>query len=276
MSGVEPLLRRLLAETDATARLAADPVSFVHRYTDRADREVMAVFAAGLAFGRVAAFFPVLKRISAAMDEVGGPARSAAVGLREGAIDGLFYRWVRAPDLLALLAAVGAVQRVHGSLEVPQREGSAREGLTALVAALRAELPATASKTRGLVALLSSPADGSACKRWCMFHRWMVRRDAVDLGLWARPPSTLVIPVDTHVLRLSRLLGLTARSDASWRTAEEITASLRAFDPEDPVRFDFALAHLGISGACRGRYVADVCPSCPLLAGCRAAASPDP
>jgi endonuclease III len=78
------------------------------------------------------------------------------------------------------------------------------------------------------------------------------------------------MPVDVHVARIARLVRLTERKDASWRTVEDITASLRHVDPTDPVRFDFAIAHLGISGGCTGTYVADTCQPCPLSTVCRA------
>ncbi|HMV65800.1 MAG TPA: DUF2400 family protein, partial [Myxococcota bacterium] len=117
----------------------------------------------------------------------------------------------------------------------------------------------------------------SGLKRWHLLLRWMVRppTEGVDLGLWTTlHPRDLLIPVDTHVGRIARLLGLTARADASWRTAEEITAALRAFDAEDPVRFDFALAHVGISGGCLGHRHPAVCPTCPLSPVCRAPEPP--
>ncbi|MEM6929588.1 MAG: DUF2400 family protein, partial [Myxococcota bacterium] len=122
---------------------------------------------------------------------------------------------------------------------------------------------------RGLRMFLPRPSDGSATKRWWMILRWLVRRpDGVDRGLWtSRAPSELVIPLDTHVLRIARYVGLTARKDGSLRTALEITAGLRAIDPDDPVRFDFALAHLGISGGCKGRPD-PVCRPCPLRGLC--------
>jgi endonuclease III len=78
------------------------------------------------------------------------------------------------------------------------------------------------------------------------------------------------MPIDTHVFRVARFVGLTERRTADWRTAVEVTEGLRRFDAADPVRFDFALAHLGISGACRGFRDAEVCPGCPLDAVCRA------
>jgi uncharacterized protein (TIGR02757 family) len=120
--------------------------------------------------------------------------------------------------------------------------------------------------------MLTSPDDGSACKRLNLFLRWMVRPDdGVDLGPWtALTPADLVVPLDVHVLRISRFLGLTRRSDASWRTACEVTDGLARLDPADPVRFDFALSHLGISGACRGARHPDACPLCPLDPVCTA------
>jgi len=96
----------------------------------------------------------------------------------------------------------------------------------------------------------------------------------VDLGAWPGVPrAALVIPLDTHVMRVARCLGLTRRADATWRTAEEITASLRRVDPEDPVRFDFALCHLGMSGGCPARTRPEACAACPLVSVCRRASA---
>jgi endonuclease III len=96
--------------------------------------------------------------------------------------------------------------------------------------------------------------------------------DGVDLGIWKGvPAAALVVPLDTHVARVARRLGLTRRSDLSWRTAEEITAALRVADPGDPVRFDFALCHLGMSGHCPPRRDPARCASCVLAGGCTAA-----
>jgi uncharacterized protein (TIGR02757 family) len=105
-----------------------------------------------------------------------------------------------------------------------------------------------------------------------MFLRWMVRRDWPDLGLWARcSPADLVIPLDTHVARISRYIGLSARSTPDGRMALEITAALRRIDPLDPLRFDFALSHLGILGDCPGLRQPS-CTPCPLYTVCRAGA----
>ena len=76
----------------------------------------------------------------------------------------------------------------------------------------------------------------------------MTRDESPDLGLWNIPPSKLIIPLDVHIHRIAQLIGLTRRRDASWKTAVEITSNLRRIHPEDPIRYDFVLAHLGISG----------------------------
>jgi uncharacterized protein (TIGR02757 family) len=124
--------------------------------------------------------------------------------------------------------------------------------------------------TRRLKHLLPHPGRSSACKRLNLFVRWMVRGpDGVDFGLWEVPASALVIPLDTHVHRIGGLIGLTRRKDLSWRTAEDVTRRLRSLDPGDPVRFDFALSHLGISGDCPSRRDDRKCRPCPLKPICR-------
>ena len=121
----------------------------------------------------------------------------------------------------------------------------------------------------GVCYFFPRPSAGSACKRLNLFLRWMVRRDALDLGVWRRvSPAMLVVPLDTHVIRVGRCLRLTAYTSPGWRMARDITASLRRLDPEDPVKYDYALCHLGMMNACGfGRAQAD--SQCPLRGVCR-------
>ena len=102
-----------------------------------------------------------------------------------------------------------------------------------------------------------------------MMLRWLARpADGIDLGLWnGITPAQLVIPVDTHISRISRYLGLSRRSAADWRMAQEITSALRTFDPADPVKYDFSLAHLGISDGCNGKDRSR-CTSCSITSIC--------
>ncbi len=102
----------------------------------------------------------------------------------------------------------------------------------------------------------------------------MVRRDALDFGLWTGiPTDRLVVPTDTHIHRIARRLGLTRRRTAGWATAREITDSLARFDPVDPVRFDYALCRIGILDICRPRLSESRCPECAVRDGCRAGRS---
>lgn len=295
---LRPLLERLDRALDRGARLGFDPVELPRRYADPADQEVAGLFAAALAYGRADLFKPRLERVLVEMGP--SPARfceEAARAPRPGAFAGFRYRFNRPEDVAALAAAIGEVRRRHGSLgarfaalyaeeapvagEGPAPGGPAaplRRALARFARELR-EAPAARALLatrgpRGLAHLLPDPALAGACKRWHLYLRWMVRGpDAVDLGAWRGvPASALVVPLDTHVARIARYLGLTRREDASWRTAEEITAGLRRLDPADPVRFDFALCHLGMSGACPPRRDPARCAACPLAPCCRARA----
>jgi uncharacterized protein (TIGR02757 family) len=292
-AALRPLLDALDARLDRTARIAADPVELPRRYAEPLDQEVAGLFAACLAYGRADVFKPLLLRVLAEM----GPSPAAFVRAQArspdpGAFPYAVYRFNRPRDLAALAAAAGEVAGRHGSLGARfaalfRDEGGGPEALRPALARLSRELreaPAAGALLRrrgrrGLLHLLPDAAGPGASKRWNLYLRWMVRGpDAVDLGTWRGlvPASALVVPLDTHVHRVSRCLGLTRRRDASWRTAEEITRALRRIDPEDPVRYDFALCHLGMSGACPARRDPTRCAACPLALACRGGRPPRP
>jgi uncharacterized protein (TIGR02757 family) len=288
-AALRPLLDALDAGLDRSARIAADPVELPRRYPDPHDQEIAALLSACLAYGRADVFKPVLERLLAAM----GPspaafARAHARAPDPDAFPFAVYRFNRPRDLAALAAAAGHLALLHGSLGARFAElfrtagggpGALRPALAAFAGELR-EAPPVAGLLRGrgrrgLAHLLPDAAGPGASKRWNLYLRWMVRGpDGVDLGAWRGlvPASALVVPLDTHVHRVARCLGLTRRADPSWRTAEEITAALRRVDPDDPVRYDFALCHLGMSGACPARRERARCAACPLAAACGAAA----
>jgi uncharacterized protein (TIGR02757 family) len=283
-----PLLEDLERAFDKRARLGFDPVEFPRRYRDAADQEVAGLFAAALAYGRADLFRPQLERVLAEMDP--SPARfcdELARSRRAGAFEGFLYRFNRPPDLAALAAAAGHLRRAHGALGArfaallrEERAGPEplRHALARFARELREAPPARAMLAargpRGFAHLLPAAEGAGACKRWNLYLRWMVRGpDEVDLGIWPGVPrSALVVPLDTHVARIARHLGLTRRRDLSWRTAAEITAALRRIDPEDPTRFDFVLCHLGMSGACPLRRDPRCCAACSLSGACLARA----
>ncbi len=123
----------------------------------------------------------------------------------------------------------------------------------------------------GVFYFFSQPSTGGACKRLNLFLRWMIRKDGVDPGGWTSlGPRQLVVPLDTHTIRVGRCLRLTRRVSPGWKMATDITAALRALDPDDPVRYDFSLCHLSMMGAC-GWHTARGNRVCPLREVCRPA-----
>lgn len=260
---------------------ASDPVHIVRRYRSPADREIAGFCASALAFGRVAS---VLQSIEALL-EVMGPHPAAFVrrfdpARHDARIEALGHRWIRGRDLAALLLVLRRMLHESGSIEAFFVEGDDprtpdigpaldRFCARALETDLRVVYGRHAPARPGVCFFFPRPAQGSACKRLNLFLRWMVRRDAIDLGVWTRvSPSRLVVPLDTHVIRLGRCLGLTRYRSPGWKMAAEITASLRTLDPEDPVRYDFSLCHVGMTNACGyGRAQGDA--RCPLRGLCR-------
>lgn len=258
--------------------MKADPVEFPHRYRDPRDVEVVALLSASLAYGRAELFKP---KIAGILDGLGPrPAKAlAALTVKQARtlLDGFVYRFNLPADLAVLLMGMGALLNEHGSLEaafLSGRTASWQETLARFADSVRRSAPEreilkSLGPTRGLSHLLPS-AEAGAAKRLNLYLRWMVRRDEIDFGVWKQlSPSELMIPLDTHVMRLSGWLGLTTRATLGWATAEEITASLRLLDAQDPVRYDFAICHYGMSGACPVRPVKENCRSCPLRGVCR-------
>lgn len=252
--------------------VADDPLRFPRRYDDPRDREVAGMLAAAFAFGRVQAFLPVLERLFDRLGPRPASALAAATDARIAALaDGFVYRFVRPDHLGAMLRGLAGTLRADGGLHPAFRRGSdeggtAMAGLRALADRIRA---AGGPGDPGFLLPLGRPADPA--KRLNLFLRWMVRDDGIDLGVWPDVPKrALLVPMDVHVGRAARLLGLLPdrRSGPRLADAVALTRALAAFDPDDPVRFDFALSHLGISGDCRGGTPADACTACALAGVC--------
>lgn len=265
-------LDALVRTQNAAARRETDPVSFVHRFARADDQEVVGLLAASLAFGNVVA---VRRSVSRVLDVL-GPRPAATVdkvtyaGLRAPLKD-FVHRVYRGEDVARMLVNAGALRRKHGSLgkafvaSMRAADDDFREGLARFADGLRGANP-----SRGLAHLIPDPRAGSTCKRLLLYLRWMVRpADGVDLGLWPVDPARLLLPLDTHVFRIGRNVRLTQRRTPSWRAAEEMTAKLRVLDGADPVRYDFALCHMGISKACPAKRDPVLCHGCVLQPVCR-------
>jgi uncharacterized protein (TIGR02757 family) len=260
---------------------ASDPIQIVRRYTAPADQEVVGFCAASLAFGRVASVLNTVETLTRVL----GPAPATYVRRFDPAaphpeLRAMVHRWTRGVDLVALLWLLRQMIDRSGSIEGfflesydPEAAdiGGALDGFSrrAMALDLKAAYGRRVPARTGVGYFFPRPSAGSGCKRLNLFLRWMVRRDEVDLGAWRSiPASKLIVPLDTHVIRLGRCLRLTRYTSPGWRMAAEITASLRAIDPVDPVRFDFSICHVGMMNACGfGRRQGDT--QCPLKGICR-------
>lgn len=278
------VIRRVDATCDRAERLHADPIGHVHRYvgTGSANVEIAGLVAACLAFGNAKA---LRAKVLDAFERLGPDlARIADDELEVFArLSGFKHRVYLGEDVARLVIGARRVQRAHGSLErcfteAYMQHGAMRPALVEWVSSVRSAggLDRVATRRAGARHILPDPAKSSGCKRLLLYLRWMIRPDdGVDLGVWKSvPPRVLLIPVDTHLYKLSRNLGFTARRALTWETTEEITEALRKLDPEDPARYDFPLCHLGMLQRCPSRRDAIRCQGCGIQAVCRHWAGP--
>ncbi len=241
------ILEKLYLKYNRCEFVPTDPVQFLWNYDDPQDREIVGLISSSLAYGRVA---QILKSVSSVLEKMPGPARflrNAALGSLERAFDGFKHRFTTGKGLAAMLYGAKLAIEKYGSLNhcfLASLSDSDEAILPALEGFVR-EL--SADEMIGPNYLLPLPSRGSACKRSNLFLRWMVREDEIDPGCW-RGVSTmkLIIPLDTHMAGICRALGITERKQADMKTAIEITDFFRDVNPEDPVRYDFALTRLGI------------------------------
>ncbi|MFN7984458.1 MAG: TIGR02757 family protein [Vicinamibacterales bacterium] len=257
---------------------AVDPIQLVRRYRDRADVEVVAFCAAGLAFGRVSSVMQSVERLLHVMGDRPAAFVRAFEPTRDGApLTGFVHRWIRGRDVVALLWVLRQAIEQHGSLEDFFLAGDdghedLRNSLDSFsTRALSFDLRPAYGKVParpGVSYFFPRPSAGSACKRLNLFMRWVVRRDALDFGIWTRvSPARLIVPLDTHVIRVGRCLKLTQYTSPGWTMAADITRALRGLDSADPVRYDFSICHLGMMNAC-GFETPRGDAHCPLKGSC--------
>src|SRR5678815_3180363 len=284
MSSLKHHLDNFLAQFPKEKHLSNDPVQFLHRYDDPRDREIVGLIASAFAYGNVKS---VLRTVDTALGYLGpSPSRTiASFDPRQHSrpLRGFYHRFNTARDLAALFWIIRRATETYGSLEgtfssaLSSGDADITNALEKFCSTLlrfnheqfypRGEL----KRRIGVRFLFPRPSEGSACKRMNLYLRWMVRpEDGIDCGVWSRvSPRQLVIPLDTHIARISTYIGLTAMRSTGWSMALDITPSLRRLDSADPLRYDFALCHLGIAGDCPRKRNLEKCARCPIVAICK-------
>lgn len=274
----EALKSRLdaLVETFDVTTIAPDPLQLVLRYHDPLDQEVVGLIAAAFAYGRAETIVANIGAVLAKMR----PSPYAYLSTFDASearrrFAGFAHRFHKVPELVAFLGCIADVIATHGSLGAlfercyDASDDDIGPTLTRFVEVVR-NVERRPAHRKALQYLLTSPIDGSACKRMNLFLRWMVRRTSPDLGLWTFvDPAKLVMPVDTHIHRIATFLGLNERKSADWKAARALTDELARFDESDPVRYDFALCRLGILDLCSRKRRRENCDVCMLREVCR-------
>lgn len=233
--------------------IESDPISVPHRFTLKQDREIMGFWAAILAWGQRKTIINKANELVELMD--GAPydfIRNHQEEDRRRFLD-FKHRTFQATDTLYFLEFFQWYYSQNDSLEdafARHLSPTAATTEAALVGfhQLFFSLPDAPDRTRKHI---PTPLRGSTCKRLNMFLRWMVRKDdkGVDFGIWERiSPGQLLIPLDVHVERVARRLGLLVREKVDWRAVLELTETLRGMDEEDPVKYDFGLFGMGVIG----------------------------
>ena len=246
--------------------ISPDPLECVLPFRDVLDREIAALAASGLAYGRVRL---ILRSDGPVLGRMGPSPRAYLERASRSCLERDFscfrHRFTSGEDLIALFWGARQLCMVHGGLEAAFLSHDRGGGDYRL--ALDGFLEELSAAGGGPVknSLVCRPSDGSACKRHWLFLKWMVRSDEVDPGGWdSCAPGRLLVPLDTHMHRIGRVLGFTDRKAADLKTALEVTGGFARIIPEDPVRYDFCLTRFGIRGDLSFSSLLDKCRTAPV------------
>lgn len=262
MKSLKRILDKFYREYNFKERILHDPIEFPHRYKNPEDIEAVAFISSCFAYGKVELFKPVIETILSAM---GKNPCSFLLGFdpkKQSKIFSVKYRFNETADIICLLFIIHELLQKYSSIKNAFKRHYASgdrdtgRGISGLIDEFMSintsKVYGKNIRPRGLTQFFPSPVKGSACKRMNLFLRWMIRDRDIDFGVWKGVQrNKLIIPLDTHIARISRCLGFTKRRSSDWKTAVEITKALKDFDHEDPLKYDFALCHQGISGLCK-------------------------
>ncbi len=273
---IRNVLEKLYKKYNRRELISPDPLQFVYHYSKPADMEVTAFLASALAYGRVQQIEKSLKNLLGRMgDSPYEFVRNFDKNKRKKLKD-FKHRFTTGDDISDLLMLFNKMISRHGNIEqyfVRGYNPGDKNIIPALTKFCNSLLDIHTAKQKrqpssGLKYLLVNPDGGSACKRLNLFLRWMVRDDDVDVGLWKSIDKTkLIVPIDIHMSRLCKILGLYNRKTTSLSAAGEITESFAEIEPADPAKYDFALSRIGIVEDCSGR-LRKGCEFCELFGFC--------
>jgi uncharacterized protein (TIGR02757 family) len=231
--------------------ISPDPLEFPRRFTNYYDIEISAFISSIFAYGNITQIMDTLNTVHKIMGD--SPYEYVLnYEFEKSRMDfnDLKHRFFTTGDIRRLFIGLRRIYENYGTLKyffLLYHLDNLKSTLSFFSKNMIGLITNEKHITNGLRFMFPNPKKGSACKRMNLFLRWMVRNDELDFGLWPEiNTKNLIIPVDTHVARLAKKLKLTKRKNVSWLMAEEITKNLKKYDANDPVKYDFALCHLGM------------------------------
>ena len=239
------------------SQISPDPLQFLHLYKDVKDIEIVGFISSVFAYGNVR---QIINTLNSIFNILGKHPYSFIRDMDKKLVPEYFgktiHRFYTSKDIQLFFIELNSVLNKEGTLKnlflkfhlKHENDKNLKIPLSGFSNYFLSSFLQKYKKiTPGCRFMFADPLAGSACKRMNLFLRWMIREDDLDFGLWNNiPENKLVIPVDTHVARICRGLKLTKRKNVSWKMAEEITENLKKFDPVDPVKYDFAICHIGM------------------------------
>jgi uncharacterized protein (TIGR02757 family) len=235
------------------SQISPDPLEILHIFESDLNKEALGLISSIYAYGNIRQIIKSQERILIA---TGYNPHNFILNLShkdESKLRLITHRFYTGDDTVRLFRALSHIYNEHGSIKdyflqfYDATEKNLKNTIEGFSCSLIEDLGRENALTHGTRFMFPLPSAGSACKRMNLFLRWMVRKDELDFGLWNEiPTAKLVIPVDTHIARICKKLKLTTLNNVSWKMAEEITDNLRKFDPNDPVKYDFAICHIGM------------------------------
>lgn len=239
------------------SQISPDPLQFLHLFSDEREIELIGFIASIFAYGNVAQIINTLNKFLLISNNKPlefilnfNPQK------KKNYLNGLKHRFYTEKDIIDFLSILNKIYSGNEMLKniflkfYDSNEKNLKNAITNFsnyfLSSVKKENKNT-KNSAGIKFMFPLPELGSACKRMNLFLRWMVRKDELDFGIWNEiPPDKLIIPVDTHISKVCKSLNLTSAKSVSWKMAEEITENLKKYDPVDPVKYDFAICHIGM------------------------------
>ena len=235
-------------------KISPDPLEFPRQYTNLKDIEISAFISSIFAYGNIKQIMNILSALHRKMNDKPAEFLKEYSDKRgKDLFENIKYRFYSSADIVLLFDVLSLAYKQYGSLEemfmknYSEADTSIKNTLELFSLKLLGFAEETGEVTNGIKFMFPLPSKGSTCKRMNLFLRWMIRNDELDFGIWNKiKTSQLIIPVDTHVAKISKELKLTTLKNPTWKMAEQITDKLKSFDYVDPVKYDFAICHIGM------------------------------